>query len=75
MDINAIFALFASKPSRKALIVCTIAVMLILSKFVKFYKPTAKAVAYEGLVGQLDSLTTQPLSIVRAASQKAQRIS
>ena len=44
----------------------------ILSKFAKRYKPTAKVVAYAGLVAITGLSYNTVVSIVRAASQKAQ---
>jgi hypothetical protein len=48
MDVNGICVRFASKLSQKALIVDTIAVMLNLSKFAKYYKHTVREVACGG---------------------------
>ncbi|MEP0911477.1 hypothetical protein NDI45_11165 [Leptolyngbya sp. GB1-A1] len=60
--INATSVLLAIKPSRNPSTVCITVAIVALNKLDKFYKPTTKAVVYEGLVEQQNLLTELVLS-------------
>ncbi len=74
MDINAISASNASKPSRKALIRFTTIDMSAQNRSSRCYRRTAKEPAGEALVAKRGLAYNTVVSIVRASSAKAQLV-
>jgi len=74
MVINAICVLLAVKHSRKALIACIIAAMSALNKFAAVLQAHSEGSSLRGISRTTGLAYTTVVSIVRAASQKAQLV-
>jgi len=73
-DINAICVLQAIKRSQNPLTACTIVAMSVLNEFDKFYKRKREGSSLRGISRITKLAYNTVVSIVRAASQKAQLV-
>lgn len=74
MVINATCVLLVTRHSQKTLTVCIIAVMSVLNKFAKCCKPKREGSSLRGISRTTGLAHNTVVSIVRAASQKAQLV-
>ncbi len=72
--INAIFAPLVVKPAQKTLTACTIVAMSVLNKFAKCCKHKREGSSLRGISRMTGFAYNTVVSIVRAASQKAQLV-